>query len=127
MSYSNSIMITVSTTFIVEGLPKKVTLLEYECYVPMAIKELNKCISQARRLHSSVISVAIYHRIGAVPIGQESVIIAVSAPHRKDAIHATEFLIDELKATVPIWKKEFYEDGVVWKENAEWRKHHGQV
>ncbi|TPX40074.1 molybdopterin synthase [Synchytrium endobioticum] len=110
---------TTRNYFIVEGITKKVTLLSYEAYVPMAIKELHNCISQARKLYPSIISAVIQHRIGDVAIGQESVVIAVSAPHRKDALHATEYLIDELKATVPIWKKEMYEDGSTWKENGE--------
>lgn len=64
---------------------------------------------------------AILHRIGDVPIGGASVIIAVSSPHRKDALEACAWLIDELKATVPIWKKESYVlGGAQWKQNAEW-------
>lgn len=65
-----------------------------------------------------------YHRYGEVPITETSVIVAVSSIHRRDALEACEFGIDEIKAKVPIWKKEFYEDGSTWKENAEWRQHH---
>ncbi|TPX32635.1 molybdopterin synthase [Synchytrium microbalum] len=117
-------IITIYSSFmlLVEGRPKNVTTLEYEAYIPMAIKELHKCITKAREQWPSLVSCAIHHRIGPVAIGLESVIIAVSAPHRADAIHASEFLIDDLKANVPIWKKEFYEDGSVWKENAESRR-----
>ncbi|VDM70168.1 unnamed protein product [Strongylus vulgaris] len=59
--------------------------------------------------------------IGEVAVGEASVIIATASPHRNDAIHATEMAIDELKRTVPIWKKEVYDDGgCSWKENGEW-------
>ena len=56
------------------------------------------------------------HRVGVVGIGEESVLVAVSSVHRKVSLHACEFLIDELKASVPIWKKEIYE---TWKQNSE--------
>jgi len=61
------------------------------------------------------------HRLGEVPVGEASVVIAVSSAHRAAAMDACRFAIDELKATVPIWKKEWYEDGSTWKENAEFR------
>eukprot|EP00964_Phaeocystis_antarctica_P088187 scaffold56119_cov66-Phaeocystis_antarctica.AAC.3 len=64
--------------------------------------------------------VAIAHRIGVVPIGESSVEIAVSSCHRREALEAVQFAIDDLKAHVPIWKKEVYEgDAAAWKENAE--------
>ena len=69
-----------------------------------------------------VVKVAIAHRTGTVAVGESSVIIAVSSAHRADALEATHWAIDELKATVPIWKKEFFEGGEVWKENAEQRR-----
>ncbi|KAJ4724511.1 Molybdopterin synthase catalytic subunit [Melia azedarach] len=59
------------------------------------------------------------HRLGTVPVGETSVFIAVSAVHRADALDACKFLIDELKASVPIWKKEVYSNGEIWKENSE--------
>ena len=62
---------------------------------------------------------AIAHRLGVVDVGEASVIIAVSSVHRKEALEACHFAIDELKATVPIWKKEVYEGGEVWKQNSE--------
>jgi len=64
-------------------------------------------------------NIAIYHRLGVVPVKEASVIIAVSSAHRLQAIEACHFGIDELKAKVPIWKKEVYEDGSTWKENKE--------
>jgi molybdopterin synthase catalytic subunit len=72
-----------------------------------------------------VTRIAIGHRTGRVDIAQASVIICVSSPHRREAIEACHWIIDELKAFVPIWKKEFFADGSVWKENAESRRLHG--
>ncbi|XP_028793595.1 molybdopterin synthase catalytic subunit [Neltuma alba] len=97
---------------------KTVIELRYEAYVPMAIRCLKSLCSSARaswNLHS----IAVAHRLGTVPVGETSVFIAVSAVHRDDALEACRFLIDELKATVPIWKKEVYSNGEVWKENSE--------
>ncbi|KAI7869235.1 Molybdopterin biosynthesis MoaE [Spinellus fusiger] len=93
---------------------KRVVQLEYDAYTPMAICIL-KTLTEEARVRWAIKHVAIYHRVGCVPVGQSSVIVAVSSAHRGDAIHATEFLIDELKARCPIWKKEVYEDGSVWK------------
>jgi len=98
---------------------KKVIRLEYESYIPMAEKELKKICSLIRTKWN-VIGIAIYHRIGVVPIGESSVIIVISSAHRHDSLEAVQFGIDELKATVPIWKKEVYEDNShIWKENKE--------
>lgn len=97
---------------------RKVMELRYEAYKPMALLEMKKICESARN-RWSLIRVAIAHRLGIVPIGEESVFIAVSSAHRKDALDACQFLIDELKATVPIWKKEVYSTGEAWKENGE--------
>mmetsp|Transcript_17252 Transcript_17252/g.17437 ORF Transcript_17252/g.17437 Transcript_17252/m.17437 type:complete len:119 (-) Transcript_17252:450-806(-) len=66
--------------------------------------------------------IAVMHILGDCPVGMASVIIAASSPHRKDAIKCVELMIDELKASVPIWKCEVYDgdDGAIWKENVEW-------
>lgn len=61
------------------------------------------------------------HRVGTVPVGDASVVIAAASPHRADALAAVAWAIDELKARVPVWKKEFFVGGGVWKENAEAR------
>lgn len=96
-----------------------VVRLEYEAYVPMARSELRQICKQARE-RWNLVKIAIFHRIGVVPIGEASVIIAISSVHRKDSLEAVQFCIDTLKATVPIWKKEVYEQGApVWKENKE--------
>ncbi|ORX47746.1 Molybdopterin biosynthesis MoaE [Hesseltinella vesiculosa] len=93
---------------------KCVVQLEYQAYTGMAEKVLVQLIEEARQKWH-IQHVAIYHRTGVVPVGQTSVVIACSSTHRADGLHATEYLIDELKARCPIWKKEVYEDGSVWK------------
>lgn len=100
---------------------KKVVRLEYEGYVPMAIAELRKICEQMREQWPGIVGIAMFHRLGVVEVKQASVVIAVSSPHRREALEACAFAIDTLKATVPIWKSEQYEgDARVWKENAEW-------
>ena len=83
-----------------------------------AIKELQALCARMRQ-RWDVRKVAIAHRTGVVPVGEASVVIAVSSAHRREALEATQFGIEELKATVPIWKKEVYEDGSAWKANKE--------
>lgn len=89
--------------------------LVYEAYEPMALKEMQKLIEQAKR-DFEISNVGIVHRLGRLEIGETSVVISVAAPHRKGAFEACEWLIRELKRTVPIWKKEVYADGEVWVE-----------
>lgn len=97
---------------------KTVVELRYEAYVPMAIRCIKSICSSAREMWNlSLIAVA--HRLGPVPVGETSVFIAVSSVHRLDALDACKYLIDEIKASVPIWKKEVYANGEVWKENSE--------
>jgi len=89
--------------------------LAYEAYEAMAIakmKEIGKELHQKFSIHR----VAIVHRLGRLQIGETSVFIAVSAPHRAAAFDACRLAIDTLKRTVPIWKKEYFEDGVVWAD-----------
>ncbi|EDV26320.1 Molybdopterin synthase catalytic subunit [Trichoplax sp. H2] len=97
---------------------KKVLRLEYDAYIPMAMSEL-KTICATIRNKWAVKKIAIFHRIGLVPVEEASVIIAISSAHRADSLAAVQFCIDTLKAKVPIWKKEIYEDGSTWKENRE--------
>ena len=89
--------------------------LVYEAYEPMAIKEMRKLIEQAKA-DFEISHVGIVHRVGKLEIGETSVVISVAAPHRKAAFAACEWIIRELKRTVPIWKKEVYSDGEVWVE-----------
>ncbi|MFN2453273.1 MAG: molybdopterin converting factor subunit 1 [Pyrinomonadaceae bacterium] len=89
--------------------------LVYEAYAPMALKELQRLGAQAHTLYD-IAHIGIVHRTGRLEIGETSVCISVSAPHRRAAFEACEWAIKELKRTVPIWKKEFYEDGEIWVE-----------
>lgn len=89
--------------------------LVYEAYEPMAIKEMCKLIERAKA-DLEIANVGIVHRLGELEIGETSVVITVAAPHRKAAFAACEWVIRELKRTVPIWKKEVYADGEVWVE-----------
>ena len=92
--------------------------LVYEAYEPMALKEMAKLIERAKS-DFTIAAVGIVHRLGKLDIGETSVVISVAAPHRKAAFAACEWLIRELKRTVPIWKKEVFADGEVWVEGAE--------
>ncbi|HEX6126244.1 MAG TPA: molybdenum cofactor biosynthesis protein MoaE [Pyrinomonadaceae bacterium] len=89
--------------------------LIYEAYEPMALKEMQKLILQAKT-DFEISNVGIVHRLGRLEIGETSVAISVAAPHRRAAFAACEWLIRELKRTVPIWKKEVYADGEEWIE-----------
>lgn len=92
---------------------KKVIRLEFEAYEPMAIAEMEKIAQQAFEKWP-VQKLLIHHRTGVLQIGDAPVLIAVSAAHRAAAFDACRYIIDTLKQTVPIWKKEFFEDGDVW-------------
>ncbi len=92
---------------------KPVTRLEFEAYEPMAIAEMRKIAEQAQS-RWPVEKMAFHHRTGSLQIGEIAVIIAVSTPHRQASFEACKFAIDTLKQTVPIWKKEIFEDGEVW-------------
>jgi len=92
---------------------KKVLRLEYEAYESMALKEMHKIADEASRKWP-VENMVIHHRTGVLQIGDAAVVIAVSSPHRAAAFEACRFTIDTLKQTVPIWKKEIFEDGETW-------------
>jgi len=92
---------------------KPVTKLEYEAYEPMAIAEIQKVINEAREKWK-LTGWAVSHRMGTLLPGEIAVVVAVSTPHRKDSFEACQFIIDTLKKTVPIWKKEFFQDGDQW-------------
>ena len=89
--------------------------LVYEAYPPMALSEMQRLGEQAHEKFE-IAHLGIVHRTGRLEIGETSVVIAVSAPHRRAAFEACEWAIRELKRTVPIWKKEVFEDGEVWVE-----------
>ena len=92
---------------------KPVKHLVFEAYEKMAIKEMAKIIDEAT-IKWDLKEMIIHHRTGLVQVGESAVIIACASAHRKAAFEACEYAIDRLKETVPIWKKEFFEDGEVW-------------
>ena len=93
---------------------RPVKFLEYEAYAPMAEAKMREIGQTIRGRWSGVRRVAMLHRTGRLEIGESSVLIAVSAAHRGEAFAACEYAIDTLKRTVPVWKKEHFEDGEVW-------------
>jgi len=108
-------------TVTLDGYVRKITkgreteYLVYEGYEPMALKEMEKLVTGAVS-QFEISNIGIVHRLGRLEIGETSVVIAVSSPHRRAAFAACEWLIKELKRTVPIWKKEVFADGEVWIE-----------
>ena len=118
---------------------RAVVRLQYEAYEPMvrvsvcwgrgrgahvaqALQELRSVVARARE-RWQLCGVALAHRTGVVPVGEASVVVAVSSPHRREALDAVSFCIDDLKAHVPIWKKELDEDaGGEWKANVPQRR-----
>jgi len=92
---------------------REVVRLEYEAYAEMAEPMLARLADELTAKHG-LCAVAIHHRVGVVDIGEPSVVIAVSAPHRSAALAACREAIDTLKETIPLWKKEFYADGEQW-------------
>ena len=98
-----------------ESHGRHTSYLEYEAYNSMALQKIRE-IGQQLHEKFAIHRVAIVHRLGRLEIGETSVFIAVSAPHRGPAFDACRFAIDTLKRTVPIWKKEYFADGAVWAD-----------
>lgn len=94
---------------------RRTLFLDYEAYAPMALKEMERMGVEAHR-QFEIAYIGIVHRIGRLEIGETSVVISVGAPHRRAAFEACEWAIKKLKRTVPIWKKEVFEDGEIWVE-----------
>ena len=94
---------------------RRTLYLDYEAYESMALAKIREIAVQMHEKYP-IHLVAIAHRLGRLQIGETSVFIAVSSPHRPAAFDACRFAIDTLKRTVPIWKKEYFEDGAVWAE-----------
>ncbi len=92
---------------------KKVRWLEYEAFESMAVAEIRKIIDQAAK-QWNLTGWAVSHRIGTLKQGEVAVVVAVSTPHRKESFEACQYIIDNLKAKAPIWKKEVFEDGEEW-------------
>ncbi|MFK7695974.1 molybdopterin converting factor subunit 1 [Paenibacillus sp. HJGM_3] len=93
---------------------QRTVLLEYEAYAPMALKTMQQIGQEIDARWPGAVC-AISHRLGAVPLGEISVVIAVAAPHRAECYEASRYAIERLKMIVPIWKKEIWEDGSEWK------------
>lgn len=98
-----------------ESHDRATKFLDYEAYEPMALSKMREI---GAHLHQkfAIRRVAIVHRLGRLQIGETSILIAVSAAHRAAAFDACRYAIDTLKKTVPIWKKEYFEDGAVWAD-----------
>jgi molybdopterin synthase catalytic subunit len=94
---------------------RRTLFLVYEAYQEMALRQMKALAEEAIALHG-VRRVAMVHRLGRLEVGETSVLIAVSSAHRAQAFEACRWLIDTLKKTVPIWKKEHFEDGAVWAD-----------
>ena len=99
-----------------ENRGRRVVHLEYEAYEEMALPLMEE-IAEETRKRFPVGEVRLVHRLGPLEIGDASVAVAVASPHRDEAFAACRFAIDTLKAKVPIWKKEHYEDGSVWLDD----------
>jgi MoaE-MoaD fusion protein len=106
-------IVTFTGTTRRDNAGRQVIRLEYEAYEPMALAEMRKLARQAGE-RWNIVRIAIQHRVGTVEIGETSVAIAVSAPHRAEAFEACRFAIDRLKEVVPIWKKEYFQGGEIW-------------
>lgn len=94
---------------------RRTLYLDYEAYEAMALKEMESLSAEAKS-QFAIREVAIIHRLGRLEIGETSVLIVVASAHRAPAFDACRWLIDTLKRTVPIWKKEYFEDGAVWAD-----------
>jgi molybdopterin synthase catalytic subunit/molybdopterin converting factor small subunit len=104
---------TFTGTTRIQSRGRTVTHLDYEAYEGMAERVMAE-IAEGLQARYELSAVAIHHRVGRVGIGETSVVIAVSAPHRQDALSACKDAIDELKERVPLWKKEVYDGGEEW-------------
>jgi len=94
---------------------RRTLYLDYEAYEAMALKQMQGLAEQAKS-DFAIREVAIVHRLGRLEIGETSVLIIVASAHRGPAFEACRWIIDSLKKTVPIWKKEYFEDGAVWAD-----------
>lgn len=92
---------------------RKVLYLEYEAYIPMAVNMLTQ-IEESVKAKWNIDDVVVLHRTGRLEIEEISLVVAVASPHRKEAFEACIFIVNQIKETVPIWKKEVFEDGSEW-------------
>jgi molybdopterin synthase catalytic subunit len=107
---------------------KRVVHLEYESYHAMAMKEMGRVLRAAQSRFPDLRRAALVHRLGHVPVCEASVIVVVSTPHRREALDASGWILEELKRVVPIWKREAYADGdAVWKGECQGCKRHAET
>ena len=95
-----------------------ITSLAYETDVELAEARLEEIVGEARSRWAELGAVAVHHRIGTVELGETTVVVAVSSPHRHEAFEAAKYLIDTVKTSVPMWKREVWEGGSAWSEEA---------
>jgi molybdopterin synthase catalytic subunit len=96
---------------------RQVLRLEYEAYAPLARATFERIAAEAEA-HWPSVRIAIHHRIGTLPIGEASVVIAAASPHRADAFCACRYAIERVKQIAPVWKREHFDGGDVWIEGA---------
>jgi molybdopterin synthase catalytic subunit len=94
---------------------RRTLYLDYEAYETMALSEMQRLVERAKQ-RFAVRQIALVHRLGRIEVGETSVLIVVASAHRAAAFDACRWIIDTLKSTVPIWKKEYFEDGAVWAD-----------
>lgn len=111
-------VITFEGTVRNQSQGRKTLYLEYETYKPMAIRKMEEIGRQAKEKFG-VDHIGIIHRVGRLEIGEASVAVVVTAAHRRAAFEACQYAINRLKQVVPVWKKEYFEDGAVWAEGKE--------
>ncbi len=116
-STANGGVVTFEGTTRDETGGRTVVRLEYEAYPEMAEKTFQQIFDEVQE-RWSVTDVAVAHRIGRLELGEASLIVAVAAPHRAEAFTIAMYVVDRIKEIVPIWKKEFFEDGSVWVGSA---------
>ena len=99
-----------------ENEGRGVLRLEYDAYESMALKKMREAARDTKERFPAISEVGVWHRIGLLEIGETSLLVAVSSPHRREAFDACHWAVDRIKEIVPVWKKEFFEGGAVWVE-----------
>ncbi len=95
---------------------RSVERLEYEAHESMALKKMREVAAETKQRFPEICEVGVWHRIGTLEIGETSLLVAISSPHRKDAFDACHWCVDRIKEVVPVWKKEHWSDGSAWVE-----------
>ncbi len=95
---------------------RDVNRLEYEAHESMALKKMREVAEETKRTFPDICEIGVWHRIGTLEIGETSLLVAVSSPHRKESFDACHWAVDRIKEVVPVWKKEHWADGSAWVE-----------